>query len=137
MRTSSRPNHRKIRKSTLEIRQEKWKRAARRVVATSMSQLFRDGDVVIPRREENIGRIFTASAQERLAKASAEAKAFEIQVWDEPAQSNPTRTFAAGRYTSGNWESFFPHLFLIGLFILGCVGAILAIGKAIDAFVGR
>lgn len=94
MKISSRPTHRQIRRSTLEIRQEKWKRAARRVVATSMSQLLRDGDLVIPRREENIGRIFTASANERLSKASAEAKALKFELLDEvetPAAKQKSR----------------------------------------------
>jgi hypothetical protein len=52
MNISSRPTHRRIRRSTVEIRQEKWKRAARRVIATSARQLLRDGDLIIPAQSE-------------------------------------------------------------------------------------
>lgn len=50
MRISSRPTHRKIRKSTLAIRREKWQREARAVMSRSFARMISDGDLAIPRR---------------------------------------------------------------------------------------
>lgn len=116
MRTSSRPTHRKIRRSTLEIRQEKWKRSARRILATSARQLLSDGDLIIPKQSE--AAFVAMDVMPRLEQKRTPA-----------SQPRPSAT-----YGPGNWESFFPHLILLGLFLVGAVGVILAISKAVDAF---
>lgn len=128
MRTSSRPAHRKIRRSKVTDRRETKEQKIRKAKARWLRN-----NLASACDEENIGRIFTTAAQERLAKASAEAKAIQIQAWDE-VERPPVASPHSATYGPGNWESFFPHLLLMGLFILGCVGAILAIGKAIDVF---
>lgn len=48
MRTSSRPQQRKIRRSTLAIRREKWQRQARALMQSSFARMISDGDIAIP-----------------------------------------------------------------------------------------
>lgn len=78
MNISSRPTHRKIRRSKLstwrETKEQKMRKAKARWLRNNMASVC---------GEENIGRIFTASANERLAKASAEAKALKFELLDE------------------------------------------------------